>query len=130
MIKHEENVLSVYRYFKVEEHFVKKISYKFVVSHINNTVRFSFAVCSESDNFSRQTARKLLDERMKNNQVIVGDYDSNESLIHNANRIVNELFCGIQLDDDIDNKRKKEIRDISRLINAYDDILFMKSLSA
>ena len=50
----------------------------------DHTFWFTFARCNETDQFSKETARKLLQERMMNKDVIVGDYFPELSLIQNA----------------------------------------------
>ena len=76
-----------YRYFKPKTHYSSKIALKVDVNNDTETVIFSFAVCSADDNFSKEVARNITDERMNSGCVLGGQYDRDMTLVENCRHI-------------------------------------------
>ena len=83
-----------YRYYKSKYHFIKKIALKLDVNQNKNLITYSCAICSEEDNFCRETARELTDQRMNGNDVYTGHFDRNKTLVDNIRAITTVIATG------------------------------------
>lgn len=91
-----QDTFTTYRYHKPKYHFCQKVSTKIQVCHEDKTMCFSFAVCNEEDNFSRQFGRILTDKRMEDGFVLCGAYNPDFPLIHNCYEIVSDITSQIE----------------------------------
>lgn len=117
------NGFEEYRYHKTNFHQIPKLAFKFVVNYsqvkdVPSSVRFSYAICNDKDNFCRATARSLLDERMENDNVIVGNFlGKSVSLINTAKAIVDDLIETYENDSDFKDISKKDVRVLRKFNN-------------
>ena len=109
-----------YRYYKPKTHYSPKIALKIVVNHTNSpkTIKFSYAVCSDNDNFSRKFARNLTDQRMEIGDVLVGNYDPEISLIENAKNITQSIAENLSVSH-LDSDARKKSHNIHLLDSAF-----------
>lgn len=91
-----EDAFTTYRYYKPKYHFCQKITTKVNVCHEDKTMCFSFAICNEEDNFSREHGRVLTDARMDKGFFVCGNYDAGLSLFHNCSVIVEKTIEDIE----------------------------------
>lgn len=117
-----------YRYHKARYHFCPKVALKIEVNNDTDTILFAFAVCSPKDNFSRKYARVLLDERITDeNQILGGQYNRERTLLENCQDITARTV-------DIFNKSKEPFhdqkfeRDVKRLHRAFMEIEIQKGI--
>ena len=112
-----------YRYYKPKTHNSPKIALKIVVDHTNpqKTIKFSYAVCTSADNFSRKFARDLTDQRMENGDVLVGNYDTNISLIENAKEIT-QYVAGNLDESHLDADARKKAHNIQLLNSSFIEV--------
>ena len=83
---------SDYRYYKPRTHYSPKVALKVDVNHDTETIIFAFAICSWEDNFSRQVAREILDERMNSGKCLLGgQFNRDRTLLQNCMDIVNHF---------------------------------------
>ena len=135
-----ENGFEEYRYYKTKHHAVPKLAFKFDVNYsqdknVPSQLKFSYAICNEEDNFCRATARKLLDERMKNDNILIGVYHGNiSSLVETAMDIVNNLISEYESDKEYkdilkkDTKILRKFNNIKKLRESYDWIVKIKNI--
>jgi len=131
---------SEYRYFKAQTHNAPKLAFKFDVNYspaknVNSSIRFSYAICNEEDNFCRATARKILDERMAEGNVIVGDFRGKDvSLVVTAIDIVDDLIHSYEDDGDFkdilkkDKKALRKFNNIKKLRDSHQLIVSVKNI--
>ena len=134
-----ENGFTEYRYFKSKHHNVPKLAFKFDVNYsqdkdVPTVLKFSYAICNEHDNFCRATARKLLDERMENNNILVGAYRGNDiSLVDTAMKIVDDTLDVVERDNvqkviKTDKNAIRNFNNIKKLRESHDWIMKIKNI--
>jgi hypothetical protein len=136
----KENGFTEYRYYKPMSHYAPKIAFKFDVTYADtkdevSSVKFSYAICSEQDNFSRKVARDILDKRMIDGQILVGEFKGKgKTLVSTAMGIVDDLIENFESDSGFNNiikSNKKSLikfNNIKMIRTSYDWINRLKEI--
>jgi len=122
-----DNGFTEYRYFKPKTHRSSKIALKIEVDfkvEAQHQMKFSFAVCSDEDNFSRVTARNLLDQRMDDQDILVGEYDHTQhTLVEAAMVIVDKV---LENDGVVTHIPASKLRNLKNLKSSFHTITELK----
>lgn len=94
--KSRANSFTTYRYWRTKYN-NPALTFRFEIDQIGEWMKFSFSLCSEEDNFSRETGRDIADKRMEAGEFIQCPYSRSISLVENA---IQALMIGYDIRTD------------------------------
>lgn len=131
-----ENGFTEYRHLHCKEiHEVRALTFRFDVNQDAGTIHFSWASCSELDNFSRAKGREIADENLFNSAINIDSYyDRNYSLVDNALRAMGEIVSAYESDETFreevnkDEPTKKSYQEILRALDIATEVQALNSI--
>lgn len=76
--------ITQYRYLRFPKAKLAGLAFRCSVDYAQFKMEFSVARCNENDNFSRATARQIVDKKFAAGETYIGDYAPHMSLVENA----------------------------------------------
>lgn len=121
---------STYRYLRRHEaKDLHQIAFKFVVNPADDTIAFSFAMCSPNDNFDFAFVRAMLEQRFKEEDAVFyfsGAYFEEDSLVQNAVDAVQSRLHRLKMTQSgMKSKRSKAYKATEKSIATY--LLFLET---
>jgi hypothetical protein len=118
------NGFEEYRYFHCKHivFYTQALTIKFSVDQIKSRLSFSWACCSETDNFNRSVGKKLVDDRMKQGNTIGVKYNRDTPLIENAIDGLKDFKKWYETTRIVSKQHRKTYNEVLRALNTYNEV--------